>query len=61
MEIEELKFKVAPCGISCYNCFAFKDGQIKEYAKNIKKQLGNFDVYAQRFSKLLDGSDRNFG
>ena len=54
MYTEETKNKLGPCGLSCDKCFAFKDGHIKHHSRKLKKYLGNFDVYAQRFTELLE-------
>ncbi|MGE5484322.1 MAG: DUF3795 domain-containing protein [Ignavibacteriales bacterium] len=43
---------LAPCGLSCEKCFAFKDGDIPRYAGMLKEKLGNFDVFAERFVKF---------
>lgn len=54
MNIEEIKKRIAPCGLHCGKCFAFTDGDIKRYSSKLKIELGNFDVYAERFVDLLD-------
>ena len=54
MEYEQIKNRLAPCGIHCGKCFAFRDGDIKEHSKDLKESLGNFDIYAQRFVELLN-------
>ena len=54
MDIEQVKKRLAPCGLHCGNCFAFKGGEIAEFSGKLKKKLGNFDVYANRFVELLD-------
>ena len=54
MDAEDLKHKLGPCGLSCDKCFAFTEGAIKYHSKELKKHLGNFDVYAHRFVELLD-------
>jgi hypothetical protein len=54
MEYEQIKTRLAPCGINCGKCFAFKDGDIIESSRQLKRSLGNFDVYAERFIELLD-------
>ncbi len=51
---DPIKEKMAPCGLHCGQCFAFKDGKIKKHSEELKKALGNFDAYAQRFAELLD-------
>ncbi|RPH34181.1 MAG: DUF3795 domain-containing protein [Bacteroidales bacterium] len=45
---------LGPCGINCQKCFAFKDGSIKYHSENLRNSLGNFDIYAKRFTELLD-------
>jgi len=54
MEYEEIKNRLAPCGLHCGKCFAFSDGDIVESSRQLKASLGNFDVYAERFVELLD-------
>jgi hypothetical protein len=54
MEYEQIKNRLAPCGIHCGKCFAFKDGDIGKNSRELKKSLGNFDVYAERFVELLE-------
>ncbi len=51
---EEILNKLAPCGILCEKCFAYTDGTIRKSSIELKKALGNFDVYAQRFTELLN-------
>jgi len=46
--------RLAPCGLHCGKCFAFTDGEIHHAAVQLKKYLGNFEPYAQRFAVLLD-------
>ena len=45
---------LGPCGLNCSKCFAFENGTIKQLSTELKENLGNFDVYAQRFVELLD-------
>lgn len=54
MDYREIKNQLSPCGLHCGKCFAFKDGEIHENSTRLKKSLGNFDVYADRFVELLD-------
>jgi hypothetical protein len=54
MEYTEILEKLGYCGIHCGKCFAFSNGSIKEYSTKLMESLGNFDVYAERFSELLD-------
>ena len=51
---EFIKGRIAPCGLHCGKCFAFADGDISYHSGELKKALGNFDVYAQRFVEMLD-------
>lgn len=45
---------LGPCGINCQKCFAFKEGSIRQHSENLRDNLGNFDVYAKRFTEMLD-------
>ncbi len=54
MEYSEVINSLAPCGLNCSKCFAFKNGTIKKLSSELKDNLGNFDVYAERFVELLD-------
>lgn len=49
-----IKKRLAPCGLHCGRCFAFTDGDISTYSKQLKASLGDFDVYAARFVDLLN-------
>jgi hypothetical protein len=53
MGYEKIKASIAPCGLSCENCFAYADGDIRRYSLKLKKKLGNFEAYARRFETLL--------
>ncbi|MFO7866194.1 MAG: DUF3795 domain-containing protein [Candidatus Aminicenantes bacterium] len=44
-----IKERLAPCGLHCGKCYAFVDGDIKNYSIGLKRSLGDFDIYAQRF------------
>jgi len=54
MNYSEIKNRLAPCGLHCGKCFAFSDGDIKNYSISLKESLGNFDIYAQRFVDLIN-------
>ncbi len=54
MDIEFIKTRLAPCGLHCGKCFAFIDGDIKNYSNKLKESLGDFDIYAKRFVDLID-------
>jgi len=49
----DLKSRFGPCGIFCEKCFAYSSGTIREHSITLKKALGNFEIYASRFSDLL--------
>jgi len=53
MEYEEILNDLAPCGLSCRKCFANTKGEIGRRSNELQKLLGNFDVYAERFSAFL--------
>jgi hypothetical protein len=53
MEYKKILEIMAPCGLSCGKCFAFTDGEIGFHSKKMEKLLGNFDIYAERFSEFL--------
>ena len=50
----DIRLKLGPCGISCEKCFAFSAGSIKKNSIELKNALGNFDIYAERFTKQLN-------
>jgi len=54
MEYEQIKNRLAPCGLNCGKCFAFVDGDIKNDSKRLKESLGEFDIYAARFVDLIN-------
>jgi len=54
MDYTEIIERLGYCGLHCGKCFAFTKGPIKENATKLKESLGNFDVYAHRFSEMLN-------
>lgn len=52
-QYEFIKKRLAPCGLHCGKCFAFTEGDICNQSSRLKESLGNFDVYAERFTELL--------
>lgn len=50
MEYNEILKILAPCGLNCVKCLAFKDGEIKAVSNRLITLLGSFDRYAERFS-----------
>ena len=53
MEYAEILKILAPCGLNCAKCIGFAGGDIKKQAGDIKKLLGSFDSYAERFSDFF--------
>jgi hypothetical protein len=53
MNYSEILDFLAPCGLSCRKCFAYTKGEIYFHSKKLQELLGNFDVYAERFSNFL--------
>jgi hypothetical protein len=53
MKYDDILKCLAPCGLSCQKCFAYTEGNIAKHSKELVKLLGNFDIYAERFSKFL--------
>jgi hypothetical protein len=54
MDYDQIKNRLAPCGLHCEKCFSFSDGDIANYSIRLKASLGLFDVYAHRFIELID-------
>ncbi len=50
----DVKARLAPCGLHCGKCFAFRDGEIHDAAVRLQTYLGNFAPYAARFAEQLD-------
>ena len=46
--------RLAPCGLHCGKCFAFKEGDIHKAANELRRNLGKFEPYAERFQEQLD-------
>lgn len=51
--LDLIKQHLSPCGINCGKCFAYSHGEIKKNSEKLKENLGNFDMYAERFVELL--------
>jgi len=54
MQKRALLNKLAPCGLSCEKCFAYKESDIKKYSIALRNSLGYFNKHANRFSELLN-------
>lgn len=53
MERNDVSNALGACGINCAKCFAFSKGDIRTHSSELKRLLGRFDVYAERFVELL--------
>jgi hypothetical protein len=53
MEYEDILGILAPCGLNCYKCFAYSDGEIAAASRRLQELLGSFGRYAERFSAFL--------
>ena len=53
MEREQILEQLAPCGLSCAKCFYYEKGAIGHHAAELKRLMGNFGIYAERFSAFL--------
>jgi hypothetical protein len=53
VKYEQILQTTAPCGLNCAKCLAFADGQIRLHAAELKRLLGSFDRYAERFSGFM--------
>jgi len=53
MDYSEIKKILAPCGLNCMKCQGYAGGDIKRHASELKRLLGSFDSYAERFAKFL--------
>ncbi len=53
MDYAEILDFLAPCGLSCRKCMAYAGGDIAFHSKKLQELLGNFNIYAQRFSSFL--------
>lgn len=53
MKYDDILKTLAPCGLNCGKCQAYSEGEIKSHAAELKRLLGSFDRYAERFSNFL--------
>lgn len=53
MKYEDILKILAPCGLNCAKCQSYSEGEIKKHAVELKRLLGSFDRYAERFSGFL--------
>jgi hypothetical protein len=52
-DYEEILRDLAPCGLSCRKCFANTTGDIATLSTQLQEKLGDFGIYAERFSGFL--------
>ncbi|MGE5809087.1 MAG: DUF3795 domain-containing protein [Nitrospirota bacterium] len=53
MKHDDIVKILAPCGLDCMKCQMSADGDIRRHSQELKRLLGSFDGYAERFSKFL--------
>ena len=53
MDYQQILNILAPCGLNCDKCFANSNGKIQKHSLELQRLLGNFDIYAKRFSRFL--------
>lgn len=51
MTLDDVIEILAPCGLNCKKCVAYTKGDIQRISLDLQKFLGNFDTYAERYSK----------
>jgi hypothetical protein len=54
MKREKILNALGACGINCSKCFAYSKGDIRSTSNELKRMLGDFDIYAERFVTLLN-------
>ncbi len=52
MKYDEIVPILAPCGLNCKKCVAYAEGPIQHHSSQLKELLGNFAVYAERYSNF---------
>ncbi|MHA1637386.1 MAG: DUF3795 domain-containing protein [Candidatus Thorarchaeota archaeon] len=52
MTLDEIIEILAPCGLDCKKCVAYTNGDIQKTSKELQNLLGNFEEYAQKYSKF---------
>ena len=60
IKYEEILNILAPCGSNCRKCVFNKNGEIKKHSRELKKLMGSFDRYAERFSELINPMFKNY-
>lgn len=53
MKYEDVLKVLEPCGLNCTKCLAYIERDIKQHSFELKRLLGFFDKYAERFSNFL--------
>jgi hypothetical protein len=49
---EVIRKNLAPCGLNCVKCLAYAEGDIRRRSTELRQLLGDFDTYAERFSRF---------
>ncbi len=47
MDYDKIKERLSPCGLHCGKCFAYKNGDIVNNSKALKKDLGVDNYYEE--------------
>ena len=53
MDYSDVLQELAPCGLNCRKCLAYREGDIKRTSAELQRRLGSFDGYAERFAGFL--------
>ena len=53
MEYSDILRELAPCGLNCRKCMAYREGDIRKTSEELQRRLGSFDRYAERFTGFL--------
>lgn len=52
MDYEKAVKDLAPCGIDCSRCVAYRDGEIVNLSKALKEKLVNFETMAKKMESF---------
>lgn len=53
MDYQDILRELGPGGLNCHKCLAHAKGDIRTASKELRRLLGNFDRYAERFAGFL--------
>lgn len=52
MDYKKIREILAPCGLNCKKCVAYKEGDVASTSQALISLLGNFEGYAERYSRF---------